>query len=85
MTKTIFAIKGERASDFLGLIHIDVCSRMSIYDRGNFSYFTVIDHHSRYGYVYRMRYKSETFEKLKIFRIEVEKQLGKSIKILRLN
>ena len=40
---------------------------------------------SRYGYVYLMKYKSETFEEFKEFRQEVEKQLGKSIKILRLD
>ena len=32
-----------------------------------------------------MRYKSETFEKFKEFRAEVEKQLGKSFKTLRSN
>ena len=30
-----------------------------------------------------MKYKSEAFEKFKEFRQEVEKQLGKSIKVLR--
>ena len=30
-----------------------------------------------------MKYKSKTFEKFKEFRVEVEKQLGKSIKTLR--
>ena len=30
-----------------------------------------------------MRYKSETFERFKEFRNEVEKQLGRSIKLLR--
>ena len=34
------------------------------------------------GNVYLMKYKSETFEEFKEFRQEVEKQLGKSIKIL---
>ena len=46
---------------------------------------TFIDDYSRYGYVYLMKYKSETFEKFKEFRAEVEKQLGKSIKALRLD
>ena len=32
-----------------------------------------------------MKYKSETFEEFKEFRQEVEKQLGKSIKVLRLD
>ena len=57
---------------------------MSTQARGDFSYFvTFIDDHSRYGYLYLMKYKSEVFEKFKEFRHEVEKQLGKSIKILR--
>ena len=33
--------------------------------------------------MYLVKYKSETFEKFKEFRQEVEKQLGKSIKVLR--
>ena len=41
---------------------------------------TFIDDYSKFGYVYLMKYKSETFEKFKEFRTEVEKQLGKSIK-----
>ncbi|XP_071933635.1 uncharacterized protein [Coffea arabica] len=43
--------------------------------RGGFSYFiTFTDDHSRYDYVYLMKYKSESFEKFKKFRNEVEKQ-----------
>ena len=57
---------------------------MSMHARGGFVYFiTFIDHDSRYGYLYLMRYKSEAFEKFKEFRNEVEKQLGRSIKSLR--
>ena len=44
---------------------------------------TFTDDKSRYGYVYLMRHKSETFGKFKIFRYEVEKQTGKFIKCLR--
>ena len=57
---------------------------MSTHARGGYLYFvTFIDDYSRYGYVYLMKYKSETFEKFKEFKAEVEKQLGKSIKTLR--
>ena len=42
-----------------------------------------IDDHSRYGHVYLMKHKSEALERFKEFRSEVEKQSGKSIKILR--
>ena len=81
MTKSPFTGKGERAHELLELIHSDVCSPMNTYARAGFSYFiTFID--SRYRYMYSMKYKSEAFEKFKEFRQEVEKQLGKSIKVL---
>ena len=54
--------------------------------RGGYSYFiTFTDDHSGLGYVYLIKYKSESFEKFKKFRNEVEKQTGKSIKVLRLD
>ncbi|KAK4406491.1 hypothetical protein Sango_0655600 [Sesamum angolense] len=54
--------------------------------RGGFSYFiTFIDNHSRYSYVYLMRYKSEAFVRFKEFRSEVENQTGRKIKTLRSN
>ena len=81
MSKSPFNKKGEHAKETLELIHSDVCGPMS---RGGYLYFvTFIDDYSRYGYVYLMKYKSETFEKFKEFKAEVEKQLGKSIKTLR--
>ena len=84
MTKSRFNKKGERASDLLGLIHTDVCGPLSILARGDYSYFvTFTDDFSRYGYVYLMRHKSETFEKFKGFKHEVQNQLGKRIKAIR--
>ena len=38
--------------------------------------------YSEFGYVYQMKWKSETFEKFKEFRVEVENQLGKRIKAI---
>ncbi|KAM1193139.1 hypothetical protein ACFXTH_013411 [Malus domestica] len=84
MTKSPFTGKGERATEILGLIHTDVCGPMSTTSRGGFSYYiTFTDDHSRFGYVYLMKYKSESFERFKEFKNEVEKQTGKQIKILR--
>ena len=81
MTKTPFTGFPERASDLLELIHTDVCGQMSSTARGGFQYFiTFNDDLSRYGYVYLMRHKSETFEKFKEFQNEVENQRGKRIK-----
>ena len=57
---------------------------MSSTARGEFQYFiTFTDDLSRYGYVYLMRHKSETFEKFKEFQNEVENQHGKKIEALR--
>ena len=84
MTKAPFTGGGERASDLLGLIQSDVCGPMSTQARKGLSYFiTFTDDFSRYGYVYLMRHKSEAFDKFKVFKTEVENQLGKSIKALR--
>ncbi|KAM0998333.1 hypothetical protein ACFX2C_008114 [Malus domestica] len=84
MTKSPFTGKGKRATKILGLIHTDVCGPMSTTSRGGFSfYITFTDDHSRFGYVYLMKYKSESFERFKEFKNEVEKQTGKQIKILR--
>ncbi|KAL0427575.1 UNVERIFIED_CONTAM: hypothetical protein Slati_2932300 [Sesamum latifolium] len=64
------------ANDLLDLVHTDVCGPLSIPARGGFSYFiTFTDDHSRYGYIYLMRYKSEAFGRFKEYRLEVENKL----------
>ncbi|WP_248787883.1 hypothetical protein, partial [Escherichia coli] len=84
MTKAPFTGQSERANDLLGHIQSDVCGPMSTQARGGFQYFiTFTDDFSRYGYVYLMRHKSESFEKFKELKNEVENQLVKSIKVLR--
>jgi hypothetical protein len=57
---------------------------MSSVARGGFQNFiTFTDDFSRYGYIYLMRHKSESFKKFKEFQNEVQNQLGKKIKFLR--
>ena len=52
--------------------------------RGGFYYFiTFTDDFCRYGYVYLLKHKSDSFEKFKEFKAEVEKQRGGNIKTLR--
>ena len=64
MTVLPFRGKGEHAYGPLDLIHSDVCGPLSINARGGFVCFiTFIDDHSQFGYLYLMRYKSESFEK----------------------
>jgi hypothetical protein len=73
MTKVPLSSFIERASDLLELIHTDVCRPMSTTTRDGYQYFiTFTDDLSRYGYVYLMKHKSETFEKFKEFQSEVE-------------
>ena len=64
MTKTPISGTMERATDLLEIIHTD---------RSGYRYFlTFTDDLSRYGYIYLMKHKSETFEKFKEFQSEVE-------------
>ncbi|KAL0448692.1 UNVERIFIED_CONTAM: hypothetical protein Slati_1425600 [Sesamum latifolium] len=66
MTKKLFVGQSAIANGLLDLVHTDVCGPLSIPVRGGFSYFiTFTDDHSRYGYVYLMRYKSEAFGRFK--------------------
>ena len=68
MTKRSFSGKGLRATEPLQLVHSDVCGPMSEAARGGYEYFvTFTDDYSRYGFIYLMHIKSETFEKLKEF------------------
>ena len=84
MTKTPFTGHPERAAELLEIIHSDVCGPMSTSARGGYFYFvTFTDDLSRYGYIYLMKHKSETFEKFKEFQNEVENHRNKKIKFLR--
>ena len=66
------------------IIHTDVCGPMSVEARGGYPYFlTFTDDLSRYGYIYLMKHKSETFEKFKEFQSEEENRCDKKIKFLR--
>ena len=66
MTKSPFNKSAKRAIELLELIHTDVCGPMTTTARGGYRYFiTFTDDLSRYGYVYLMKRKSETFEVFK--------------------
>ena len=83
MTKNPFSGTMERATDLLEIIHTDVCGLMSVEARGGYHYFlSLTDDLSRYGYIYLMKHKSETFEKFKEYQSEVENHRNKKIKFL---
>ena len=74
MTKIPFSWKGERSNELLELVYTNVCDPMTIHAQGGYSYFiTFIDDHSRYGYLYLMKYKFEAFKNFNEFRYEIEK------------
>ncbi|GJR53605.1 retrotransposon protein, putative, ty1-copia subclass [Tanacetum coccineum] len=84
MTRKSFPHRLERATDLLGIIHTDVCGALRHVSRQGASYFiTFMDDYSRYGYVYLLKHKHEVFKTFKVFKNEVENQLGKTIKALR--
>ena len=84
MTKKTFSSKGSRAKDLLELVYTDVYGPINIRARDWYEYFiTFTDDDSRHEYIYLMHRKSETSEKFKEFRAEVENHLGKSINTLR--
>ncbi|GKB93278.1 retrotransposon protein, putative, ty1-copia subclass [Tanacetum coccineum] len=86
MTRKSFPHRPERATDLLGLIHIDVCRPLRHVSRQGASYFiTFMDDYSCYGYIYLLKHKHGVFETFKVFKNEVENQLGKTIKALRLD
>ena len=63
MIELPFMGNGEHAYGSLDLIHSDVCGPLSINSGGGFVYFiTFTNDHLRFGYLYLMKYKSESFE-----------------------
>ena len=79
MTKAPFSGTMEQATDLLEIIHTDVCNPMSVEAHGRYRYFlTFTDDLSRYGYIYLMKHKFETFEKLKEFQSELENHHNKN-------
>jgi hypothetical protein len=70
--------------DLLEIIHTDVCGPMSVPVHGGYCYFITFSNDlSRYGYIYLMKHKSETFEKFKEFHSEVENHHNRNIKFLQ--
>ncbi|KAK4388734.1 Retrovirus-related Pol polyprotein from transposon TNT 1-94 [Sesamum angolense] len=73
-----------RAKAVLELIHTDVCGPMRTPSHEQNIYFILfIDDYSRMTWVYFMREKFEVFKVFKKFKNLVEKQSGRSIKVLR--
>lgn len=74
----------NRSTSALQLVHSDVCDSNRIPTRGGNKYFvTFIDDYSKFCYVYLLKTKDEVLDKFKIYKAEVENQLGSTLKTLR--
>ena len=83
MANSPFVGQSGTSSELLELIHTDVCGSFSIMAKDGYNYFiTFTNNLSQYGYVYLMKYKSKVFKNFKEFKVEVENQTKKIIKIL---
>ena len=76
----------EKESDLLSLIHNDLKDLKNTMTRGGKRfYITFIDDYSRYTRVYLLRNKDETRDAFIKYKNEVENQLSKKIKRLRID
>jgi len=74
----------KRASEALQVVHSDICGPFEVPSLGGSKYFiTFIDEFTRMIWSYTIKLKSEALEIFKRFKISVEKESDKSIKILR--
>ncbi|KAL0546565.1 hypothetical protein IC582_016476 [Cucumis melo] len=81
MTKRSFTRKGLRTKIPLELVHSNLCGPMNVKAREGYRYFSsFIDDYLRYGHVYLIQNKSDSFEKFKEYKAKVENESGKTIK-----
>jgi hypothetical protein len=73
-----------RASEVLNVVHSDICGPIDVLSTGGNKYFiTFVDEFSRMTWLYHIKVKSDAFDVFRRFNALVEKQSGKSIKVLR--
>jgi hypothetical protein len=65
-------------------MHTDICGPFHVESVYGYDLFiTFVDDYSRYGYIYPIKERSKALDKFKIFKVEVENQHDKRIKIVR--
>ena len=64
------------------LFRSDICS-LDMDSHGQKYFISFIDDFSRYMYLYILHNKNEALDAFKVFKVEVDKQCGKQIKIMR--
>jgi hypothetical protein len=74
----------KRSDTVLGLVHSDVCGKMSTQSLGGCQYFlTLIDDMTRYTWVYVLKHKHEVFNKFVEWKAMAENSTGQKLKVLR--
>ena len=73
----------SRSGVLLEIVHTYISGPYSTTICGSSFFLTFIDDFSCYGYLYLIKEKTDVLDKFKVFKLEVEKQLGKNIKIVR--
>lgn len=77
LTKMFFTRIYERGKDLLDLIHTNVCGPFRSTKRhGEWYVVTFTANFNRYGCIYLLKHKPETFKLFKEFQKQVENQLG---------
>ena len=75
---------GSRSKEPLGLVHSDVCGKMSAKSLSGAEYFlTFIDNTTRYVWVYILKRKDEVFARFLEWKALAEKSTGRKLKVLR--
>jgi hypothetical protein len=75
-----------RSTELLEIIHTDICGPFDTSSFGKGKYFiTFIDDFSRYGYIYLLHVKSQAINAFEVYITEVERQLERKVKIIRLD
>ena len=75
---------GKRSEEPLGLVHSDLCEKMSSKSLSWAEYFlTFIDDKTRYVWVFILKQKDQVFEKFLEWKALVEKSTGRNLKALR--
>ena len=73
----------RRTYDILKIIHADISGPYDMCLNGQRYFITFINDYSRYMYLFLLYDKCETLDAFKIYKVEVEKQFGKQIKIVK--
>jgi hypothetical protein len=77
-------VKPSEVRGFLEIIHMDICDPFPIKSVDGFdSFITFTDDFSHYDYIYPIKERSETLNKFKVFKVEVENQHNIKIKLVR--